>query len=275
MTTTLPLHPVGPSPDDAALVAYESVRAEVQALPPADEGRITVNIPTVVTIVRGAQPNIEAEIERIAALPEFDVEALRKLPSYALALLHVYLLLLPSSESESRLQGLVSEASPLRERMLGQAEGLALLGFVDRERVAAIRRGTGHLDTANDLIALAQLFRAGGDELLGKTKLTPAEVARAYVVGMNLVDALGKRRVGTDGAGKASEYEAEYAKLFWLVERTYDQARRALAYLRWSEGDVNEKAPSIYTRRRRSASPAEPPGDEGSAPNDGIDPHVG
>jgi hypothetical protein len=271
--TTIHLNPVGPPADGETLLAYEEVRAEVQALPPDEGGRITVNIPTVVTIVRGALPNLEAEYDRIATLPEFDLPKLRKLPWYALALLHVYLLTLPSSEVESRLTALLAEGAPLREHLLVQAEGLALLGFVDRERVAAIRNGTGYLDTANDLIATAQLFQAGGDELLGKTKVTRAEVGRAYELGMQLVDALGKRRLGTDGARQAGVYEAECAKLFRLVERTYDQGRRALSYLRWSEGDLNEKMPSLYTRRRRGTSSGEAAGDEG-APSDAADPHI-
>lgn len=258
---------------EVLLVAYQEVRAELQAMPPEDGGRILVNIPTVVTLVRGSWPNLEAELARIARLPEFNLAALRKLPSYSLALLHVYLLLLPSAEVESRLRTLVAEAGPARERLLVAAEALALLGFVDGERVAAIRRGTGHLDTANDLIALAQLFRAGGDELLGKTKLAWLEVDRAYVLGMELVDALGRRRVGTDGARAGGESEVECAKLFRLVVRTYEQGRRALSYLRWSEGDVNEKMPSLYTRRRRRRSPDEPAGDEGTPP-DAADPHV-
>ncbi|HEU4410423.1 MAG TPA: hypothetical protein VFS43_34530 [Polyangiaceae bacterium] len=260
-----------PEADEASL-SYERVEDEVWALPDEEVGRVTAYVPDVVAITLGAQPNVEAHIDEIALLHDFDVDRLRKLPDYARALLHVYLLTIPSSELATRVQTLLAEATPLRERMLVAAEGLALLGFVDPERVSAIRRGTGHLDKANDLIALSQLFQAGGAELLAKTRLDPADVERAYDLGMQLVDALGKQRVGTDGRRQAREYEEATARLFRLVVRTYDQGRRALTYLRWGKGDVNVLMPSLFTRRSRgqgSGGGGEAPSDGGSG---GLDP---
>ncbi len=277
-TTTKPTKRQARLPDepaDEAALAYELARADVTALPADEVGRITAHVPTVASIALGALPNLEAYGEKIAALPDFDLPTLLKLRVYARALLHAHLLTLPSTEAETVLRALLAEAAPLRERLLVSAEALALLDFVDRGRVAAIRSGTGHLDTANDLISLAQLFRAGGDDILGKTRLEEAEVDRAYELGMQLVDALGKRRVGTDGAGAAGEHEEACARLFRLVVRTYDQGRRALTYLRWKEGDVNTLMPSLFTRRPgRAPAPKGPTDGEGPEPLDPADPLV-
>jgi hypothetical protein len=265
--------PLGRPPDDAPIgadKAYDLVRSDAAALPAGEVGRVTGHVPTVASTALGAWPNIEAYLGDIAKLHGFDLDALLKLRLYALALVHAHLLTLPMSEAETRLKALLGEAAPLREALLTAAEGLALLGFVDAERVAAIRGGSGHLDTANDLIALAQLFRAGGDELLGKTRVAGSEVERAYELGMQIVEAVGRRRVGTDDEGAASEYEDACARLFRLVVRTYDQGRRALTYLRWSEGDVNELMPSLFVVRRRSrgSSPEAPDGEDPVEPTD-------
>jgi hypothetical protein len=232
-------------------------------------------VPTVVSIVVGTWAKLEPLLEPMRReLPYFDHAGLAKLPDYARALQHAYLLTLPSDEGETYLQALLAEATPLRERLLVVAEGLALFGRVDRTRVASIRSGSGRLDTANDLMALEQLFAAGGDELLAKTPLTKAEVERAGELGWQLVGALGKRRVGADGEGDPSEADETCVRLYRLVVRTYDQARRAVGYLRWSEGDASEFAPSLFARRRvgRGPTPEAPDGAEGEGEGDADEP---
>src|SRR5690606_31608697 len=58
---------------------------------------------------------------------------------------------------------------PLRENLLVAAEALAHRDLVSPSRVAEIRRGQGHHDTANDLIALAALFRESWATIHGRT----------------------------------------------------------------------------------------------------------
>jgi hypothetical protein len=251
------------SPREAA-AAFERVRADVEALPASEMVRITAHVPTVVSIAIGALPNLEAAREQIARqLPFFDLSELDKLPAYTRALYHAYLLTLPSADAQAGLQTLLTEAAPLRERLLVVAEGLVHFDLADRERVASIRRGNGHLDTANDLVALAHLFQSTDSSVLARTLLTTAEIERASELGWAIVSALGQRRVGTNGAGTPNVYEDACVRLFRLVVRTYDQGRRALAYLRWSEGDLNEKMPSLYSRSRGRRAVVEVPAPEG------------
>jgi hypothetical protein len=251
------------SPREAA-AAFEQVRADIEALPPGEMVRITAHVPTVVSIAIGALPNLEAARAQIAKqLPFFDLAELDKLPAYTRALYHAYLLTLPSADAQVTLQTLLAEAAPLRERLLVVAEGLVHFNLADRERVASIRRGTGHLDTANDLVALAHLFQSTDSSVLARTLLTPAEIERASELGWAIVSTLGQRRVGTNGGSAPNVYEDACVRLFRLVVRTYDQGRRALGYLRWNEGDLNEKMPSLYSRSRARRAVVEVPAPEG------------
>jgi hypothetical protein len=263
---------------DETTASYERVRPEFAALPAGELGRITINVPVAATIALGALPNLAAlRAEMVRKLPEHDIGQIDKLPDYIYALIHAHVMTLPSADASSRLQALVDEGSPLRERMLGVAEALVAFGLVDAERVASIRSGTGHLDMAQDLVALSKLFRERWGELEGKTPLTPSDVERAGELGLALHGAIGRRRVGTDGSAAAGEYEEARLRAFRLFVRAYDQARRAVSYLRWNEGDVEALVPSIYRVRRRragastgSGGPTEPV--EPSEPAEPVDP---
>jgi hypothetical protein len=46
---------------------------------------------------------------------------------------------------------------------------------------------------------------------------------------------------------------------FTLFASAYDQARRAIIYLRWDEQDVDTIAPSLYAGRNRKKDAAHPP----------------
>jgi hypothetical protein len=143
-------------------------------------------------------------------------------------------------------------------------------GDLDAEAVANIRRGTGHLDSANDLAQLPLLFRGARDKLAGRTPVTEAELDRAAELSNEIIEALGQRRVGTDGAALPSKEEEERLKSFWLFHGVYEESRRAMTWVRWHEGDADLLVPSLFAgRRRRSSSGG--PGDE-PEPAEPVDP---
>jgi hypothetical protein len=257
------------SPDEAA-GAYEGAKGDLAALPAGEVGRITTNVTGVVATVFGALPAIEALWGDIEKLPHVDLPLLRKLRDYALALHHVDVIVMHAVGGKALIKALTAEAGPLRARLLSSAEVLAIYGLVDAERVASIRSGTGQFDQANDLTALSQLYLAGGDALFAKVPVTRAEVGRAAELGLELLAALGRRRVGSDDEGAPSRYEDDRARAFRLVVRSYDEGRRAVTFLRWREGDADLLVPSLFAgRRRRSRAGDEPSGGGGDEPSDG------
>lgn len=258
-------------PPKEAELAYERVRPELNAMSARGLRRITVAVPAAMTIGLGALPNIEARQEDFRReLPSYDFARAGRLREYAYAALYAHHRAAISSESEARLRALLEEAGPLREFLLRTAELHAYGGDLDVEAVSGIRRGTGHLDTANDLAQLPLLFRGASDKLKGRTPVTEAQLDRAAALSNEIVDALGKRRLGTDGAALPSKEEEERLKSFWLFHGVYEESRRAMVWVRWYEGDADLLVPSLFVGRRRRSSSDEPV--EEPEPAEPVDP---
>ncbi|HEU4534375.1 MAG TPA: hypothetical protein VFS00_09665 [Polyangiaceae bacterium] len=259
----------GVPPEEAAR-AFERVRPELAATPAAERGRITVAIPVAVSTALGALPNLAARRDELQrAWPAYDVARADRLRDYAYAALYAHFLAARPAKG-SRLRDLLAEAAPLRERLLLTAEVHARYGDLDAERVASIRRGLGHHDTANDLVELAILFRAARAALAGHTPVTDAEIARALELGTQVLDALGRRRVGTEVVAAPRREEEERIKAFWLFFDVYEDSRRAMAHLRWHEGDADQLAPSLFSGRRRRSVVEAP--DDPEAPSKPVEP---
>jgi hypothetical protein len=136
------------------------------------------------------------------------------------------------------------------------AEALAFAGLVDDGRLAEIRAGSGPLDLATDLVALGALFDVSWRSVHGKTVINRTQVERASQLGTELFVALGaKDHVANRATSEAIDLRN---RAFTLLVRAYDSARRALAYLRWDDGDVDLVAPSLYQRSRKRAAAADP-----------------
>jgi hypothetical protein len=236
--------------------AFARVEAEIAAVPLESVRTINVHVPSAVVLVLGKLPRLLAlRDEMIRACPRQPLETIDKLRDYALAAAHAYARVLPRDGGETRLRTLLNEASPLRERMLASAGALVAFGLLDAEAVAVIRRGTGHLDTIQDLLSLGELLRQAGPEVVSKTPLVPADIERAIQLGELLLEALGQQREGTDGSNDRGEAEEQLAKAFELFRRAYEEYRRTINHIRWYEGDADEIAPSLAQSRRQGRRP--------------------
>jgi hypothetical protein len=251
--------------------AFARVLPEIAALPREEARPFTVHVPSAAMLGLGSLPKMLAFREAmIATLVAPPLEALDKLNDYALTAVRAYAYLALRDDGETRVRTLLAEASPLRERLLASAELLVTFGLLDAKKVAAIRRGTGRLDTAQDLLALARLFLGAWPSLASKTPLTRAEIERADALGDLLVTALGCQQQGTDGSDEPDELDDQLAKAYELYRRAYEACRRAILYLRFYEGDADEIAPPLGQSRRRARRPgADAPNDDepgGDAP---------
>ncbi|WP_437569526.1 hypothetical protein [Sorangium sp. So ce542] len=257
--------PAKPSAPDEAAEAFAQIEPELDRIEKVVP--INVDIPRAVAVAVGAVPHLKALRARfVDELPRFPIEALDKLMSYALGAWYAHLLALPAGPGQEGLKRLLDEASALRADLLVAAEALAHKGFVDAGRVAEIRSGNGHLDTANDLVALAALFGESWGAVKHKTTVEWSDVERASKLGPELLVALGARNQPGVPAPKAADPADRRARAFTLLVRAYDQCRRGVTYLRWIEGDYDAIAPSLFAGRggaRRGAPAKEEPADEG------------
>jgi hypothetical protein len=158
---------------------------------------------------------------------------------------------------QTDLTALVSEGAALKQALLVAADALAHAGLVDGAKLAEIRAGSGHLDLAGDLVALGALFDVSWALVAGKTAVERAQIERASSLGTELLAALGaKDHLSNRVTPESIELRD---RTFTLLVSAYDDARRALSYLRWADDDVDLIAPSLYQRtRRRAASSAAP-----------------
>jgi hypothetical protein len=269
---TLPA-PARPTPPETAAKALAAVAERLRLLAPADVLPVNTDVPRAVSIALGAAPRV-AELRPAIAehLPRFDLAHVDALPTLAMAAWYAHLQWVSSTDdtSTSELDVILARATELRRMLLGDADALALRGLVDPSRVAEIREGRGHLDTANDLVALSALLEESWPRIEGRTAASREEVEEAAVQGTRLLVALSRR--GEAGAAIAPVGDAAdlRARAFTALRKAYHQCRRAVAYLRWDEGDLDVLVPSLFARRKpQRARPeaaddlaAEPPAPE-------------
>jgi hypothetical protein len=246
-----------PEPDEGA-AAYARVETELDAIPPEQVGRVTADIPTAVSLALGAWPLMSGLIEdmkrKLKEPPLREIESLR---DAALAALHAHLRWVPRSSTTHEAD--LEEARVLRERLLAAADVHAIYGHIDPNAIAAIREGQGHLDRANDLLALAALMRGAWPEIEARTPVSREEVERAGALGTLLVTELGSKTLGTGPASGGKTWADRRVRAFRLFINRYDEIRRAVEYLRWHEGDADAFVPSLHPKPRRTSTSVEEP----------------
>jgi hypothetical protein len=247
-----------PAAPGEAAEAFARVEALVLAVPEAELTPINVDIPRAVSTILGSLPGCEPFIPALRELPKLDFAKIERLRDLTFAAWHAYLAATPQT-SESQKANLLTEATPLRENLLVGAEALAHAGLLDKKSVASIRAGSGNLDKANDLVALATVLANAWDTIENKTAITWAEVEAAAALGPKLLVVLADRpaSLSGDAANLAS------ARAFTLMVKGYDELRRGVTFLRWHEGDADTLAPSIYAGRRRKKAADEDDEDDG------------
>lgn len=253
--------PVDELPFEAA---YERLLPEIDAFPDSELITINIDVPSVVTSALGAWPEIAAlRGELVAKLQDFNVEQFDKLESYALATGHAHTLYMAAS-SPAGLQELGEQVAKARDLLHSDAVALAKRGMIDGTRLKDLKGPPGYKNMAFDTLMLVAMFREKWSELEGKVPLQANELKEAHILAHRLVAAVGVREQAPVQAAATAERRQ---RAFSLFLKAYDQARRAISYLRWEQGDMESIAPSLYagrgnTKRRGTDdtdAPATPP----------------
>lgn len=233
--------------------AFASVREEIEAVSASDF--VPNNLDTARAARRGlaVAERIEPLLPALAELSDFDFRTVSNLRCYALAVLYTHDLATEGGEAAAaELAVLLEEAMPLRELMLSGAELLALAGYVSKDRVAAIRSGQGHADTAGDLQALGRLYLELWTLVKDKVPVTRAMAERAITLSAELNAVIGVREIEEeDPLVETRDPSYLRAQAFTLFARAYAECRRGVTYLRWHHGDAAALVPTLYAKRRR------------------------
>lgn len=249
--------------------AFEALKAEYAKIPAATLIPINLDIPRAVAVVLGAEPRVRSLLPAMqATLKNPPTAAIESLRQTALGAWYAHLIAMPAKSAGSAKE-LLDRATPLRAKLLKAADALADAELVDATAVARIREGSGNIDKANDLVALAALFSQSWDDIHDKTAIVQAQIDEAALLGPNLLLALAEEPLPkSDNANDTRQ------RAFSHLVGTYNEIRRAVTFVRWSEGDADTFAPSLYTKSRKrkpgASDDAEGEGDDAS--DDVVDP---
>ena len=123
---------------------------------------------------------------------------------------------------------------------------LSKRGLIDGARLKELKGPQGHRNLAFDLLALVAMMREKWTELQGRTGIQAQELDTAEVLGDRVISGVGAREQGPAVVVAAAD---KRQRAFSLFVKAYDQARRAICFLRWDHGDMDTVAPSLYAGR--------------------------
>jgi hypothetical protein len=209
----------------------------------------------------GHLPRYQALLPQLLALSHTNKGLIEELPTRAMAMVQAQAEYLIASTPPSDFPDLLARATLVRKQLLDSAPGLVAFNLLDGPGIEAVRKGSGHLDVAMDLLALAGIYRAAEKAIGTQSPITPAFVATAQSLGDELLTALGGRDAASrDTAETTVLRDAAYTHFM----ESYWEARRSLDYLLGDRDEVDLILPSIFSYKRGAkAEPVEPgkPGD--------------
>ena len=247
-----------------AAVAYEQLLAEIRAVPESELIPINIDVVTAVSTVLGVLPEIRAlrpEIE--AEWRRFDFDTFDKLEQYTLALHQAHALWRGASVPKTAVADMASELTSIRDLLLKNAEALATFHLVDGERLKECKTQPGYRPLATDVATLVEVIRERWSAVEGKSPLTLPQLNEYAGKAVELLTSIGLKEQAPAVIGDAATVRQ---KAFALFIKAYEDARRAVLYLRAKTGDGDDIAPSLYAGRTRR----KPNGDEPVAPPPGA-----
>lgn len=246
--------------EDETLCAeiYDRCLPELLAIEPGDVMTVNLDIAVAVCTVLGKLPTLQGLREAIAReLPAFDLTKLDRLEDYARCLSHAQTRAQTSPESANRLRAVATEAGALRTQLYRDAQALACRGIISASGLEQYKGLNGYLNTASDLLILADVLTPQWPKIQGRCGATLEELQRAAKLAVRIHRLLGLRE---QEPARATETADMRARAFTLFLKAYSQLRRAVVWLRWDENDADRFAPSLYVKRRRN------PGADADAP---------
>ena len=242
--------------------AYTKTAKARAALEPAELWTINLDVQLTVTSVLSALPRMRSlseEIER--QLPAFAVSQFDKLETYAESLAYAQTSYLAASEPAEVLPALVARGAELRDQLVADATALARRGLLDAKALNELKGGNGFLNVGSDLGVLVRMLRERWSDDQGKSAIQ-TERARRGRAALRAHHA--RVRGAQPAAGACGRGGRRSARAYSLLLDAYDQARRAISYVRWEENDVEKFAPSLWSGRGGRGSAKAAPADHGA-----------
>jgi hypothetical protein len=259
------------SVDDEALMntVFERVKPDMAGLKTDELLQISLDISAAVATVLGVLPEVQRLREQmVKELPTFDVARFDKLEDYALALGFAQAKYLSATQPPDDLAALSEDSLRVREQLLAEVNSLVQHGIVGEAQIGQLKGANGYKNVATDLTVLTNIIQSVWSQIQGKILTTSQDLETALRIAARLW-----RVVGLREQGPAQVAEATDARLraYTLLLLTYDDARRAVTYLRSEQGDADNIVPSLHPGRPRpKKSDAQAPETAPTAPTAGT-----
>jgi hypothetical protein len=242
--------PINTSPKhsiDRTQAAYEACLPEITNVPDAGLLPVTLDIVAITTSLSGILPELRALRGQIEAKwRDFDFVGFDKLDQYALALLHAHGACNGASTPKAAVADAAAELTRIRDQLYAVALPLPGYGLISSSALEKCKVAVGYRPLIGDVITLVGVFREHWTALAGKVPVTEEELLHAKGLALELQKQLGMKEQGPTTTGEVALLRQ---KAFTLFIRTYEEARRAVLYLRAPHGDADDIAPSFYALR--------------------------
>jgi hypothetical protein len=235
---------------EEAELALQRIEPDLAALDARNLSPMNTDVVVAASTVLGVLGRILELREAIALLPFFDMRSVDSLSDYAKGAWFAYVGNQPLSPSRDDAH-VAEEVTRLRGKFLNWGTACAADGIFDPAALAQIREGSGYRDSAGDLVALVLMFREQWDRVKNMTGITPDDLARGAQLGAAAFAIISRRDNQLVPLQAESALRARRA--WTLLDRAYTQCRRAIAYLRFDEGDVELIAPNLRRNRGGTA----------------------
>ncbi len=242
--------------------AWKTAESDARALSASDIGVINANPASAafqaMKVYRAASE--QGVFARFSRLPpeEFDIGHVGRQKTYGWALLYVQRKATGESMRSSSAQvppKIVSAALELRRGMIKVVDYHLGDDPVIANELTGIRAGSGHVDTANDLAELADLYETHYALLsLDKRHFRAQDTAEARRLSDAIYDHLGR-------SAEIREWLEARNRVFALLKRSHAEVLAAASFLFRNEPHQLARFPSLYTApaKPKPFSPAEPP----------------
>lgn len=220
---------------------------ELAATPPSKE--LNIGMRAAVATVRAALPRLRALRSQLAELPEFDLARFDRLELYVNALAHCHAWFFKEPYAPRELQGSVWRAARLRHRLNVVNRELVRRGALDASELPSTTRCVGYGKLSFDLQHLRLVLRQPHPEHGWPEVAIEPQLARADAYNRTLCELSRFRRQTSEDIWIVY---TQRERAMTLLVRTYQQARRAVLYLRHHQGDADSIAPPLESGPRRA-----------------------
>jgi len=206
---------------------------------------LSIAAPRVIVAAERIQ---EHRAELVAIFGKARVSRIDRLVLFARAALHAYAKH-KVDVAGTRIAPVAGRARQRRAVLHAEVRSLVTRGLLPATVTAELKGGKGFKNLFGDVLQLVGALRFYWKDVEDRTGVTLEELAAAEQDAMELATMIGEAKYGGP-----RETALTRQRVFTLLFRTYDEARRMIAFLRWKEGDVEHITPSLLggsgTRRK-------------------------